>query len=365
MGGKKIIVSVSSDLTTDQRVAKVCNSLHLANYSVQLVGRKLATSTALAKRGYSCRRFNLWFNKGFLFYANLNVRLFFYLLFRKTDALLANDLDTLPANYLVSKLKNIPLVYDSHEYFTEVPELQDRPFVKGIWERLEKVILPKLQFAITVSEKIAKTYFEKYGCEFKLVRNFPIYQEQSTNTGKKEVVLYQGALNADRGLEELIESMQFIDSAELWLAGAGDMVQKLKNRVNQNQLDHKVKFLGRIAPADLREITRQAKIGVSLEKERSLNYAYALPNKIFDYLHAGTPVLYSALEEVVTTLEGYQVGQELKSHEPQKLAQQLKEMLNSPDYAQWEINCNLAAKELNWQKEEPSLLATFKAAFSN
>jgi len=225
--------------------------------------------------------------------------------------------------------------------------------------------LPQLQFAITVSEKIAKMYLEKYGCEFKLVRNFPVYKEQSINVDKKEVILYQGALNADRGLEELVESMQFIDSVELWLAGAGDIEQELKNIVNQKSLYRKVKFLGRIAPADLREISQQAKIGVSLEKETSLNYAYALPNKVFDYLHAGTPVLYSSLEEVVSTLKGFKVGQELKSHEPRKLAEQLKEMLNSSDYAQWEISCNLAAKELNWQKEETGLLATFKAAFSN
>ncbi|MEQ8625734.1 MAG: glycosyltransferase [Vicingaceae bacterium] len=365
MGVKKIIVSVSSDLTTDQRVAKVCSSLHNANYEVMLLGRKLASSPPLSKRNYPCNRFDLWFNKGVLFYANLNIQLFFYLLFKKSDGLLANDLDTLPANYLVSKIKNIPLVYDSHEYFTEVPELQNRPFVKGVWERIEKAILPKLQFAITVSEKIAEIYFQKYGCEFKLVRNFPIYREHSDTIENKEIILYQGALNAGRGLEELIESMQFIDTAELWLAGAGDLVDELKKLVAELNLESKVKLLGRLTPDELKRITQKAKIGVSLEKKLGLNYTYALPNKIFDYIHAGVPVLYSSLEEVVTTLRGYNVGEELKSHEPQKLAQQLNEMLNSPNYAQWEINCNLAAKELNWQKEEPHLLAIFKAAFSN
>ena len=126
MTKQKIIVSVTNDLSTDQRVDKICNTLLELNFDVVLIGRKLPNSIRV-KRVYSTRRFKLWFNKGALFYANYNIRLFFFLLFNKTDALWSNDLDTLLPNYLISKWKNKKLIFDSHEYFTEVPELVDRP----------------------------------------------------------------------------------------------------------------------------------------------------------------------------------------------------------------------------------------------
>jgi len=356
---------VSTDLITDQRVSKVCNSLMSNGYAVYLVGRQKKISQKMEARDYECKRFKLWFNKGFLFYANLNIRLFFFLLFNQANVLLANDLDTLPANYLVSKLKAIPLVYDSHEYFTEVPELENRNRVKKVWERLESFILPKLNYAYTVSQKIAVAYKVKYGTEFKLVRNFPIYQTQVIEDDHQNVILYQGALNIGRGLEELIEAMRFVDSAKLWIVGAGDIEEALKQKSKELGLENKIEFLGRMEPNQLKRITMKAKLGVSLEKQLGLNYAYALPNKIFDYIHAGTPVLYSSLEEVVSTLKGHQVGEELKSQEPKQLAQQLNQMLNSEIYDQWVSNCKNAAKLFNWQKEEPTLLAIFDQALSN
>ena len=155
---QKIIVSVSSDLSTDQRVQKVCTSLANHGFDVQLLGRKLTNSSTFSSNLYKAKRFTLWFNRGFLFYANLNVALFFKLLFSKFDVLYANDLDTLTANFLVSKITGKPLIYDSHEYFTEVPELVSRPSVQRIWVRIEKTILPKLKNCITVTEQIANVY---------------------------------------------------------------------------------------------------------------------------------------------------------------------------------------------------------------
>ncbi|MCA1760901.1 MAG: hypothetical protein LC658_14130, partial [Bacteroidales bacterium] len=120
---KRIIVSVTSDLVSDNRVHKTCTTLGEMGFEVLLVGRKLAGSQPLSPRNYQTKRIKLFFNKGPLFYACFNFRLFCLLLFSKCDLLLSNDLDTLPANFLASKLKNKPLVYDSHEFFTEVPEL--------------------------------------------------------------------------------------------------------------------------------------------------------------------------------------------------------------------------------------------------
>src|SRR6187431_640249 len=149
MSNIRIIVSVTTDLVTDQRVYKVCNSLHTHGYDILLVGRKKKDSMPMDVRPYKTHRFNLWFEKGPLFYAQYNLYLFFYVLFHKADILLANDLDTLLPNYLVSKIKGLPLAYDNHEYFTGVPELIKRPRVQKIWKSIENWIFPKLTYIYT------------------------------------------------------------------------------------------------------------------------------------------------------------------------------------------------------------------------
>jgi len=169
---RRIVVSVTNDLVTDQRVYKVCKSLQKLGFDILLIGRQLKNSPPI-ERPYKTYRMRLLFNKGFLFYAEYNLRLFFKLLFTKKDILLSNDLDTLLPNYIISKLQKKKLVYDSHELFTEVPELINRPRVQNIWIGIEKRILPNLKICYTVCQSIADYYDKKYGTNFKVIRNLP------------------------------------------------------------------------------------------------------------------------------------------------------------------------------------------------
>lgn len=346
-------MSVTNDLCTDQRAFKVCNTLLDSGYEVILIGRLMPNSWQL-EVPYRVKRFKLSFNRGPLFYINYSVRLFFFLLFSKKGVLLANDLDTLLPNYIISKIKKWPLVYDSHEYFTEVPELVNRPKVQRIWQSIEQSILPNLTYTYTVSQPIADAYLRKYGVSFKLIRNLPQAYSIDPNIEKKNVVIYQGALNVGRGLEELIEAMPEVN-AQLWIAGDGDVANQLNQQVMELQLSNKVIFLGRLNANKLKEITQQAKLGVSLEKEMGLNYTYALPNKLFDYIQAGVPVLVSPLQEMKKIVSQYSVGEILESSYPKTIASQINRMLTSDSYTQWQSNCITAAQELNWETESLKL----------
>ncbi|HRH67104.1 MAG TPA: glycosyltransferase, partial [Bacteroidia bacterium] len=115
---KRVILSVISDLASDQRVHRTALALHRKGLKVTLIGRKRRSSPEVGQREYATRRFRLWWETGPLFYAAFNTRLFLYLLVNKADVLVANDLDTLPANYLISKIRGSELYYDSHELFT-------------------------------------------------------------------------------------------------------------------------------------------------------------------------------------------------------------------------------------------------------
>ncbi len=169
---RRAIVCVTNDLSTDNRVHRTCTVLRELGWEVLLVGRELPGSLPL-QRPYATLRMKLWFRKGALFYAEYNLRLFFLLLRRRADLVVANDLDTLLAAHLATRRTKAELVYDSHEFFTEVPELQGRA-VRRVWLAIERWIFPKLRYVITVNDSIARAYRQRYGNVLSVVRNIPM-----------------------------------------------------------------------------------------------------------------------------------------------------------------------------------------------
>lgn len=364
----KIIVSVTNDLSTDQRVDRVCNTLHRNGFDVLLVGRKLKASQPLQPRAYKTHRMKLWFEKGALFYASFNISLFFFLLFARADSLLANDLDTLPANFLCSKIKSQKLVYDSHEYFTGVPEIQDRPFVKKVWKAFESFIVPKLKYAYTVNASIAALYKNEYNVEFGVVRNLPMKKVVTTKTRKelalpedKKIIVLQGSgINVDRGGEEAVQAMEFIDDAVLLIIGSGDVIDELKRMSEAPKIKGKVIFKGKLPYAEMLEYTANADVGISFDKDTNINYRFSLPNKIFDYIQCGIPVLASRLPEIEKVITVYNVGDFIDNHQPKHIAQKLNEMLaDEAKQKEWKANAAQAAAMLNWENEEKNVLEIF------
>ncbi len=359
---KKAIVSVTNDLYTDQRVHKVCLFLESQGFSVILVGRKLKSSKILEPRTYKTKRFNLFFDKGAKFYAEYNFRLFWYLIFRKVDVLVANDLDTLLANYSVSKFKPFSrLVYDSHEYFTEVPELIHRKKVKQIWETIEAWIFPKLKTIYTVNSSIAKLYADKYQKEIKVVRNISPSWEPVNLKSKKELgipenknlIILQGAgINIDRGAEEAVQAMKSVENTVLMIVGDGDVVFQLKTYVIDNQLVDKVLFFDKRPYNEMMNFTYYADLGLTLDKPTNINYRYSLPNKVFDYIQAETPIIGTNLIEISKILSEYGVGEIIEEFTPENLALLINSIFSSESkLVNLKANCSKARKVLNWESE--------------
>jgi len=323
----------------------------------------------MEKRPYRIHRMKLLFTDGPLFYACFNLRLFLLLLFHKSDLLLSNDLDTLLPNYLVSKIKGKPLIYDSHEYFTEVPELVSRKGVQKIWKRIEKWIFPKLIHVITVNESIADLYENEYGIRPVVVRNIPstqskyIYKsraELSLPENKKILILQGSGINIQRGAEEMVEAMQYINNAVLLIVGGGDVVEKLKLMVSDLSLKDKVIFRSKLPYEQLINLTYQADLGLTLDKDTNLNYRYSLPNKLFDYIQAGTPVIASPLVEIKKIVEQFDIGDFIPDHNPKQIADKVNTVLSDKELiARWEKNIIFAASQLTWENEEQVLKKIF------
>ena len=356
---KRIVISVTNDLTTDQRVAKTCEVLLEIGYDVLLVGRRLKKSLPI-ERDYRTVRFRLLFNKGLLFYAEFNIRLFIFLLFTKKNLLYSNDLDTLLPNYLIGRIQQKTLVFDSHELFSEIPELVTKPRVKNFWLYLEKTIIPTLKNVITVSGSIKKHYLNLYGVSATVVRNIPKLekinpQKFEINTEGKNVIIYQGAVNIGRGIELMIEAMPLLDEYLFIVIGDGDILKELIEKVMRLNLNNKVKFLGKITPDKLKKLTLNGTIGISLEEDLGLNYRFALPNKIFDYLHANIPILTADLPEMRALIEKYSVGEILHERTPEVLAKTIMSMTKKS----YTKELTLAKEKLNWTKEKKKLTSIF------
>jgi len=356
---KRVYISVINDLVTDQRVHKVCSTLVNLGFKVILVGRELPDSPIMNPRTYQTKRMKLFFTKGSLFYAFFNIRLFIFLLFKKIDLLVSNDLDTLLANYLISKIKGIPLVYDSHEYFTEVPELEGR-FAKKVWLAIEKWIFPKLKDVITVNDSIAAIYKEKYGVEVGVVRNLPMrfennflvlsHDELGIPIETKVIVLQGSGINLDRGGEEAVLAMKQVENAILLVIGGGDALPKLKQMVSDEGLEGCVKFVPRQTPEQRYRYTAMAEVGLSLDKDTNLNYRYSLPNKLFDYINCGVPILASNLPEVAKIVNEYHVGLVLEQYSVKDISCAINKMLNEDFKSSLAPNLKEASEELIWDR---------------
>lgn len=362
----KVSVAVINDLLTDQRVHRTCMLLHKMGHEVTLIGRKQRRSPPMDKRPYRWVRMRLLFEKGAIFYAFFNIRLFFRLLFTKWDAVWANDLDTLWACLLASKWKRKKIIYDSHEYFTEAPELQGRKFVKHFWERIEKRIFPKLPFIITVNDSIASFYEEKYGKKLFVIRNVPMSLPNSEIKSRKElnlpedkhIIILQGSgINIDRGAEEAVEAMLSVENTILLLIGGGDVFPVLHKMLDKKiGLTKKVIIRGRVPREELFSYTSHADIGLTLDKSTNINYLYSLPNKVFDYLQAGTAVLCSDLPEVGKIVKENDCGKVLSNLSPENIALEIENMLSDKKQLEhWKKNAKLAAKNLCWEEESKKI----------
>ena len=370
---KRVIISVISDVFSDQRIRKVANSLHNAGYDVQVIGRAKKNSPSIEGLPFSVKRLPMWFSSGPLLYAEFNIRLFFILLFTKGDIFNANDLDTLLANFLVAKLRRKTLVYDSHEYFTEVPEIQGRPWVKNSWETIEKLTLPAADQVYTVNDSIANIYSKQYKRTIQVIRNLPLLNNSfKSAAGRHElnlppeqnILILQGAgINIDRGAEEALLSLQYLQNTLLLIIGSGDVLPYLKQLRKEKQLEDKVLILGRLPYEEMMPSTAAADLGLTLDKDTNLNYRYSLPNKFFDYLRAGIPVLSSKLVEIEKLIRKYQIGDTIDNHNPEAIAEKIRTIFSEPDTLnKWKNNTQTAIKDLSWEKEEPRLLEIYSRA---
>lgn len=366
----RVVFSVTNCICYDQRVLKIAETVSLLGCQVEIIGRKRGDCCNSNLVPFKTKRFRMIFKKGFLFYKFFNIRLFLFLLFHKQDILVANDLDTLLPNYMISRLKRVPLIYDSHEYFTGVPEIQKRYFVKWVWTSIEKMIFPGLKNVMTVSDSIADKYESEYRIRPITVRNCSRSSVEINKYTRKELginpddllLIYQGAaINVDRGGEELIDALAMTDNVTLLIVGSGDILDSLEKRVISLNLSHKVRFISKQPWEKMMRFTKSADAGLSLDKDTNLNYRFSLSNKLFDYISAGIPVIAGNLHEVKNIIGGFRCGIVISAVTPEEIANAVLRIKDDREYLnKLKQNSVIASETLIWEEEAEKVTELYR-----
>jgi glycosyltransferase involved in cell wall biosynthesis len=352
-----ITIAVTNDVEFDQRVNRIANSLCKHGYQTTIVGRSLSRNYSKNTYPVQIERLTCFFNSGFLFYLEFNIRLFFYLIKNRPDIIYACDPDTLLGSTFYKKLFGRKGIYDAHELFSETPEINDRKFVKWIWTHIEKSCVRYMDLHLTVNQVLVKRLTDKLKVKFSCIRNVPFKQDSPLNKVRDAIILYQGVLNKGRGIEALITMMEHLPQYKLLIAGDGDIANELKEQATSSYAHQNIKFLGKLSPDELKKVTLKARWGYNLLDGSSENYYLSLANKFFDYMAAGVPSINMNFPLYKSYVEQFSCGILLNSIEPFLLAETIKVIdQQKASYNKLVSNSILAHQILNWENEEKELI---------
>lgn len=400
---QSIVFTVSNEICYDQRMQRICSTLAANGYRVQIIGVKRSAAAAspihpLYGKEYKQRLINCIFLKGPLFYIEFNIRLLFLLCWLSYDIACAIDLDTVLPILCATSLRRKKRVYDAHEFFTEMKEVRTRPIIAGLWKAIERVSLPYFKKGYTVNQDLSELFFQRLQIKYEVIRNLPalvtkpssltIQSDKSsdvlaetTQRGAKnesiftsnklnqlihyqlkdKFIIYQGAVNHGRGFENLIPAMQTVD-APLLIVGTGNFQKEVEDLIHQHKLSEKVFLHPPIPPAELKNLTPLAYMGITIFEPEGINQYYSLANRFFDYMAAGIPQVCVNYPAYASICQQYPFALLINNIDSHTLSQAMNNLLSDAVlYESLKLVCSEASENLNWEKESEQLLAFYRS----
>jgi glycosyltransferase involved in cell wall biosynthesis len=300
------------------------------------------------------------------------VSLFFYLSFArilirellktKADIFFSEDIYTLPFVFIIAKLKRARVYYNSREIYAFIGGLRNRPYLQTLIRYIEKIFITKVDLVLTTGW-MDSSYLEKsFGINNTLViRNIPTYQTPKGIIDFRKlygldknviVLLYQGVLLEGRGVPNILRAMIKMPDTVLIIVGDGEKKSNFIKLAGSLGVKDRVIFTGMISQKELINYTAGADIGLALIENISISYYYALPNKLFEYIMAGLPLLSSDLPQMKEIIEKYNVGESISIENDENIINAIRKWINEPGLlALYRKNCQSAALELNWHEE--------------
>ena len=272
----------------------------------------------------------------------------------------ASDLYTLPAMCRAASANSGALAYDARELYPHVASTAGRPWVSVAWRAVEHRHIRRANAVFTVGEAIADALRRSYRIARPIVlHNVPAYAEPvrsdalRTMAGAEEdtvILLHQGNIQKHRGCALLLDAMPGVRGAVLVFLGGGPLKGKLQREAARRKLTDRVRFLDPVPPEKLLPLTAGADIGITLLEDTCRNHRLALPNKLFEYLMAGLPVLASSLPEIGGLVDRFEVGMTVDPADTAALAETIQHMVDNTDArARWAGNARSVLSEFSWE----------------
>ncbi|MEZ4906560.1 MAG: glycosyltransferase [Saprospiraceae bacterium] len=359
----KIVFCITNDPVTDRRMNRICSAVAEFGHEVELIGVDRSRKIDQLPTDFKITKIKPLFKKSFLFYAEYNLRLFFILLFRKMDIVSSADIDTVLACKTVSTLRNKKIVFDAHEYFSEVPELKGKKIKKGIWKSIESCCLPAINSNYTVSESLADIYNTISGKIYKVIRNVPSmaefedFKNKSYENNEIKLLSYVGALNEGRGIEQMIYALSKLPNRfKLQIIGGGPLEEKIDEIIKQLHIEDRIYLKGWVSPQDIPGLLKGSFLGFNILMDDSINYQVSLANKIFDYIHLGIPCISTDFKEYQKINQKFDCLYLINNNEADSISNFIKNIEeDKEEYYRKKVNCADAAEILNWESEKIKL----------
>jgi len=366
-----IAMAVFGDLRSDFRVYREASALRQAGHTVSLVAAVRRTDLPPAWDGFDLHLLHVPATGSlrrdyprFWHWAGQRLRQL------RADAYHAHDLDALWPAARAARRHRVPLVYDSHELWTEQSSLVDRPGVRAFWSWLERRTIRRAHRVLAVSPSIARELERRYRLrEVSVLRNLPPYRDPVPGrrlrdelelTDQDLLFLYQGGFLTGNGLGEQVAAMARVEEAHLVLLGDGPTEPALRRQVGDAGLEDRVHFVPRVPFDVLHEYTCSADVGLCLIRPTGESFRYCLPNKLFEYFMAGLPVLGGDTPEIRAVLESTGAGLVVDAADVEAIAAALCALRDDGSRRQHlAAAARAAATRYCWEREAPSLLELY------
>jgi glycosyltransferase involved in cell wall biosynthesis len=373
------------EVKDDPRIAKEILTLQGMEHAVDLLCVRYDDSSEEASY-YGATKHPIFVGnkrKGKFRFLRFYLRAPFVAIRLRADVYHAQDLYTLPVAWIAARWCSVRFIYDAHEYFPGTPSLVDRPLERGIWRVVERLFIRRADRVITVCDGIADRLREDYGIERPVVlRNLPmatslpmderptlecgdftrrrssLLRETSTIPDDRWIVLYQGALMKGRGLFTILDVFQrFLnDRYHFAILGDGPLRSDLRTRIDLLGIGDRVTLFGQIPMERLPAYTASADIGLCLIENAGFSYFYSLPNKLFEYLAAGLPVVASDFPEIGRIVRREDVGLLVDPGDPDAIAEAIMKLSDDGLRRHFALNARQAARRYTWEREAESLI---------
>ncbi|MGE5224450.1 MAG: glycosyltransferase family 4 protein [Omnitrophica WOR_2 bacterium] len=284
-----------------------------------------------------------------------------------------HELNALIPAYFAARICHVRLIYDSHEFEIGRRGLRNRAaaWKRSLWKLVEGYLIHRSDAVVTVSPSIAKELSRIYKVPLpEVVMNCPDLIDLPP-TGRIHqwlgipldcpIILFQGGLSKGRGLEAVVQAISRVPGCHFVMLGEGQLRTELEGLAQKMNISDRVHLPGLVPLHDLISYTRDAALGACLIEKYSLSYYYSLPNKLFEYLMAGIPVLASDFPDMRRIVETSGAGVVADPSRIDLIARAIAHLLADPVRLREMAGRARAAAETryNWGIEAGKLLAIY------